>query len=135
MFFFKQNTAYEMRISDWSSDVCSSDLVEVIHTIIRSLTRDGRDRSLDHKLTPLHVAPDDPLGDPVPALAPDGDEIVLPKTSSGVFNSTNIDYILRNLGVSHLVVAGIMTDQCRSEERRVGKECVSTCRSSWSPYP
>src|SRR3546814_11786825 len=133
VFFFKQKTAYEMRISDWSSDVCSSDLtrspstnpaamaerisggrdgpfpasatalllvdmqriwlepgrnpghpdwaedhpfhrhvaghtipnqrrlldaargagVEVIHTILRSLTRDGRDRPLDHKLNPL----------------------------------------------------------------------------------
>ena len=86
--------------------------VEVIHTIIRSLTRDGRDRSLDHKLTPIQVAPDDPLALPVPELAPGPDEILLPKTSSGVFNSTNIEYVLRNLGVSHLVVAGIMTDQC-----------------------
>lgn len=86
--------------------------VEVIHTIIRSMTRDGRDRSLDHKLTPIHVSPDDPLGRSVPELAPAADEIVLPKTSSGVFNSTNIEYVLRNLGVTHLVVAGIMTDQC-----------------------
>lgn len=86
--------------------------VEVIHTIIRSMTRDGRDRSLDHKLTPIHVAPDDPLGWPVLELAPAADEIVLTKTSSGVFNSTNIEYVLRNLGISHLVVAGIMTDQC-----------------------
>jgi nicotinamidase-related amidase len=86
--------------------------VEVIHTIIRSLTKDGRDRSLDHKLTPLHVAPDDPLALPVPDLAPGPDDILLPKTSSGVFNSTNIEYVLRNLGISHLVVAGIMTDQC-----------------------
>lgn len=86
--------------------------VEVIHTIIRSLTRDGRDRSLDHKMTPLHVGPDDPLALPVPELAVGEDEILLPKTSSGVFNSTNIDYVLRNLGVTHLVVAGIMTDQC-----------------------
>lgn len=86
--------------------------VEVIHTIIRSLTRDGRDRSLDHKLTPIHLSPDDPQALPVPALAPLADEILLPKTSSGVFNSTNIDYVLRNLGVRYLVVAGIMTDQC-----------------------
>ncbi|PQM28181.1 cysteine hydrolase [Sphingopyxis lindanitolerans] len=86
--------------------------VEVIHTIIRSLTRDGRDRSLDHKMTPLHVGPDDPLALPVPELAVGADEILLPKTSSGVFNSTNIDYVLRNLGITHLVVAGIMTDQC-----------------------
>lgn len=86
--------------------------VEVVHTIIRSLTDDGRDRSLDHKLTPIHVAPDNPHALPPPQLAPVGDEILLPKTSSGVFNSTNLHYLLRNLGVRQLVVAGIMTDQC-----------------------
>lgn len=86
--------------------------VEVIHTIIQSLTEDGRDRSLDHKLTPIHVAPSLPEGLPVPSLAPIGDEIMLPKTSSGVFNSTTIDYLLKNLGIRYLIVAGIMTDQC-----------------------
>lgn len=86
--------------------------VEVLHTIIQSLTEDGRDRSLDHKLTPIHVAPSRSEGLPVPSLVPKGDEILLPKTSSGVFNSTNIDYLLKNLGVRFLVVAGIMTDQC-----------------------
>lgn len=86
--------------------------VEVIHTIIQSLTEDGRDRSLDHKMTPIHLAKSDPLALPVPSLAPVGDEILLPKTSSGVFNSTNIDYLLRNLGIRQLVVCGIMTDQC-----------------------
>jgi nicotinamidase-related amidase len=86
--------------------------VEIVHTIIQSLTPDGRDRSLDHKLSYSHVAPGDPLAQPVPALAPLPGEIVLPKTSSGVFNSTAIDYVLRNLGIVHLVVVGIMTDQC-----------------------
>ena len=86
--------------------------VEVIHTIIRSLTEDGRDRSLDHKLTPIHLPPSAAEALPVPALAPVGDEILLPKTSSGVFNSTNLNYLLRNLGTRYLVIAGIMTDQC-----------------------
>ncbi|GBR68720.1 isochorismatase [Gluconobacter kanchanaburiensis NBRC 103587] len=86
--------------------------IDVLHTIIRSLRSDGRDRSLDHKLTPIHIAPDDPDGDIIPELAPCRDEIVLPKTSSGVFNSTNIDYILRNLGTDHLIIAGQLTDQC-----------------------
>lgn len=86
--------------------------VEVLHTIIRSLTEDGRDRSLDHKMTPIHLARSDERALPVTGLMPAGDEIVLPKTSSGVFNSTNIDYLLRNLGVRQLVVCGIMTDQC-----------------------
>ena len=86
--------------------------VTVIHTIIRSFTRDGRDRSLDHKLSGIHVPPGAPEGDVIAPLAPRDDEIVLPKTSSGVFNSTNIDYLLRNLGVHFLIVAGIVTDQC-----------------------
>lgn len=86
--------------------------VEVVHTIIQSLTEDGRDRSLDHKLTPIHVPPSMAEGRPVAALAPVGDELVLPKTSSGVFNSTNIDYLLKNLGIDYLVICGIMTDQC-----------------------
>lgn len=86
--------------------------VEVLHTIIQSLTEDGRDRSLDHKLTPIHVPPSMAAGLPVEALRPVGDEIMLPKTSSGVFNSTNIDYVLKNLGIRHLVVAGVLTDQC-----------------------
>ena len=84
----------------------------VLHTIIESLTLDGRDRSLDHKLSDMHVPKGSPEGQVIPALAPVDNEIVLPKTSSGVFNSTNIDYVLRNLGVRKLIVAGVVTDQC-----------------------
>jgi nicotinamidase-related amidase len=86
--------------------------VEVVHTIIQSLTTDGRDRSLDHKLSGLHLPPESPYGAPIPALAPIHDEIVLRKTSSGVFNSTSLNYLLRNIGIHYLVVAGIVTDQC-----------------------
>src|SRR3546814_10475728 len=84
-FFFKQKTAYEMRISDWSSDVCSSDLS-------RWFRRLG-----DHH-------PGRHLRDRRPAV-PRG----------------------------HHRRAGALAEE-RSEERRVGKECVSTCRSRWSPY-
>jgi nicotinamidase-related amidase len=86
--------------------------IEVVHTIIQSLTEDGRDRSLDHKLSPIHIAPSRPEGLPPASLAPQDDEILIPKTSSGVFNSTNIDYVLRNLNIRNLIVTGIMTDQC-----------------------
>src|SRR3546814_8452847 len=75
VFFFKQKTAYEMRISDWSSDVCSSDLL-------------------------------------VDAVLGLGQKQAVP------------------VGVGD---SGAVRDS-RSEERRVGKECVSTCRSRWSPY-
>ncbi|ONG45071.1 isochorismatase [Pseudoroseomonas deserti] len=86
--------------------------VDVLHTVIESLTRHGRDRSLDHKLSDMHVPKGAPEGQVIDALAPLVDEIVLPKTSSGVFNSTNIDYVLRNLGTRMLIVAGVITDQC-----------------------
>ncbi|MFC2968544.1 isochorismatase family cysteine hydrolase [Acidimangrovimonas pyrenivorans] len=84
----------------------------VLHTIIESLTEDGRDRSLDHKLSDMHVPKGAPEGAIIAPLAPRTNEIVLPKTSSGLFNSTNADYVLRNLGTRFLVIAGIVTDQC-----------------------
>src|SRR3546814_9414589 len=83
-FFFKQKTAYEMRISDWSSDVCSSDLrrADPAEFLLRGLT------------------------------------LVLHRLGGGLERGL----VLRRLF------------RFRSEERRVGKECVSTCRSRWSPY-
>lgn len=48
----------------------------------------------------------------IDSILPDDDEIVLPKTSSSVFNSTNVHYILRNLSITHLVLCGCVTDQC-----------------------
>src|SRR3546814_3109752 len=83
-FFFKQKTAYEMRISDWSSDVCSSD---------------------------LH-------GGPTPQSEKNG-------------WTQNKALLIYESAVLQLNPA---TAFKRSEERRVGKECVSTCRSRWSPY-
>src|SRR3546814_7336725 len=91
-FFFKQKTAYEMRISDWSSDVCSSDL----------LAAGVGDHRLEQvaALAQVHAAPDG-------------------RGEAG------------GRGLRPLVCQAVD----RSEERRVGKECVSTCRSRWSPYP
>jgi nicotinamidase-related amidase len=84
----------------------------VLHTIIESLTADGRDRSLDHKLSDMHLPKGSMQAQVIAELTPTENEIVLPKTSSGVFNSTNIDYVLRNLQTRHLIIAGIVTDQC-----------------------
>jgi ureidoacrylate peracid hydrolase len=57
-----------------------------------------------------------PKGSPdarvIPALEPQGDEMVFPKTSSSVFLSTNIAYVLRNLKVEFLIICGCLTDQC-----------------------
>lgn len=85
---------------------------EVMYTVIENLTLDGRDRSLDYKLSGIFVAKGSWEARVVDAIAPADDDIVLAKTSSSLFNSTNCDYLLRNLGIEHLIVAGLLTDQC-----------------------
>src|SRR3546814_8714295 len=90
-FFFKQKTAYEMRISDWSSDVCSSDLLGGRRALVLDRQQlQGEEFREDHEV--------------------------------GLVVGYGIDEILDLAG------------KVRSEERRVGKECVSTCRYSWSQY-
>ncbi|WP_417407982.1 isochorismatase family cysteine hydrolase [Hoeflea sp.] len=86
--------------------------IEVMYTVIESLTKDGRDRSLDYKITGFNVPKGSWDGKVLDAIAPEDDEIVLPKSSSSVFVSTHIDYILRNLGVKQIVMSGLVTDQC-----------------------
>jgi ureidoacrylate peracid hydrolase len=86
--------------------------IEVMYTVIEALTRDGRDLSLDYKISGLFVPRGSPDAMVLEAIAQAEDEIVLPKTSSSVFISTNIDYVLRNLGVRSLMIAGVLTDQC-----------------------
>src|SRR3546814_2895942 len=101
VFFFKQKTAYEMRISDWSSDVCSSDL--------------GSDAFFNVN-TPAEIA----------ILASQGyaQVTVYAALKAGILTTGD-----------ELVSPGQpRADEHRSEERRVGKACVSTCRSRWSPY-
>src|SRR3546814_3327908 len=106
LFFFKQKTAYEMRISDWSSDVCSSDLV--VQVCRRHEQSDSSAQRCDH------------VADSV-ASCPCAVEIAC-ATATWSF-SVSLRFQLRKVEQLH-----------RSEERRVGKECVSTCRSRWSPY-
>jgi ureidoacrylate peracid hydrolase len=91
---------------------CRGAKIEVMYTVIEALTRDGRDQSLDYKISKLFVPRGSWDAKVLDAIAPADDEIVLPKTSSSVFISTNIDYVLRNLGVRSLIIAGVLTDQC-----------------------
>lgn len=86
--------------------------IEVTYTVIESMTADGRDRSLDYKITGFNVPKGSPDAQMVDELTPAEDEMVFPKTSSSVFISTNIDYVLRNLGTQYLIIAGCLTDQC-----------------------
>src|SRR3546814_15645630 len=100
-----------MRISDWSSDVCSSDLCP-----FRAADAFGEDRPEF-----LLVAHDEE-----PAIAR---AVELARDQRGMGRTRRA---LRRHAVIHVPGAEIV-DVVRSEERRVGKECVSTCRSRWSP--
>jgi ureidoacrylate peracid hydrolase len=91
---------------------CRSGGIEVIYSVIENMTRDGRDRSLDYKISGIGVPRGSWEAQVLDEIAPADDEMIFRKTSSSVFISTNIDYVLRNLGVRSLVVAGLMTDQC-----------------------
>jgi ureidoacrylate peracid hydrolase len=82
--------------------------IEVVYSVIEKVTRDGRDRSLDYKTSGIDV----PRGCGGDEIAPLDDEMIFRKTFSSVFTSTNIDYVLHNLGVRSLIISGIMTDQC-----------------------
>lgn len=88
--------------------------LEVIHTRIQSLTHDGRDRSVGHQRLGLHASPGSKEAEFLPEVAPKGDEIVINKTASGVFNATNVEYILRNMGIDSLYICGVYTNECVS---------------------
>src|SRR3546814_3450486 len=103
VFFFKQKTAYEMRISDWSSDVCSSDLRVLGRAPCAPGVGDGRGvdsaERVEQRAMPTRV--EQPA---IVVLAVDLDEL-----------------------------RAKLTQQPDRKRRRVGKECVSTVRSWWSP--
>ncbi len=88
--------------------------LEVIHTRIQSLTHDGRDRGPGHKRLGLHAPPGSKDAEFIEAVAPLENEIVINKTASGVFNCTNIEYVLRNLKVDGLFVVGVYSNECVS---------------------
>lgn len=86
--------------------------LEVIHIRIQSLTQNGRDRSKGHKRLRLLAAPGSDEARFIEEVAPVGDEIVMNKTASGVFSSTNLHYVLKNMGINSLFVVGVYTNEC-----------------------
>jgi ureidoacrylate peracid hydrolase len=93
-------------------DKCRQNKVEVIYTVIESYTKDGRDRGIDYKISGIFCAKNSKEAEVLDEIKPLDDEIIIPKTSSSVFNSTNIEYVLRNLSIQYLMIFGIVTDQC-----------------------
>lgn len=95
-------------------DFFRANSLEVIHIRIQSLTQGGRDRSSGHKRLGLHAAPGSKEAQFLDIVAPQGDEIILNKTTSGPFTSTTLAYVLSNLDIRSLYVTGVYTDECIS---------------------
>src|SRR3546814_9707739 len=110
VFFFKQKTAYEMRISDWSSDVCSSDLNKTKISM-----------PFAARISDMHLCP---------MINPGG----VPHVGGPVLPPGVVTVLIGGLPAATLGDMCTCAGPPRSEERRVGKGCVSTCRSRWSPY-
>src|SRR3546814_19326333 len=109
VFFFKQKTANEMRISDWSSDVCSSDLRMHVGPV-------------EHRPRPRLQIGEVAAARLRPLLQDFMHRRAAPRRSRIGIHRIEPRPTQNALGV-----------EGRSDERRVGKECVSTCRSRWSP--
>lgn len=86
--------------------------LEVIHCRICALTQNGRDRGAGHRRLNLLAAPGSKEAEFIEEVAPVGDEIVINKTASGVFSSTNLHYVLGNLGIRSLYLSGVYTNEC-----------------------
>ena len=94
---------------------------EILFARIACHTRDGRDRSLSQRLpgwNNLLLPKDERDSQLVPDIAPQGDEIVLTKTTDSALTGTSLRLILHHLGISHVVCCGIFTDQCVSSTVR-----------------
>ena len=89
--------------------------LDVLYARIAALRHDGRDRSLSQKKpgwNNLLLPKDEIPSQIVPAIAPEGDEIVVTKTTDSALTGTNLRLVLANLGITHVVCCGIFTDQC-----------------------
>jgi ureidoacrylate peracid hydrolase len=117
-YFFKRLEEIVIPNMQRLQKTCRSQGIEILYTTIESLTQDGRDRSLDYKITGFNVPKGCRDAQVLDAIKPLDDEMQFPKTSSSVFISTNLHYILGNLGVDFLIVSGLLTDQCISSAVR-----------------
>jgi ureidoacrylate peracid hydrolase len=111
-YFFKEMRGRAIPNMQKLVRACRTAKIEVIYTVIASHTEDGRDLSLDYKISNMFCYKNSWDAQVLDEVAPVGDEIVLTKTSSSVFISTNIHYILGNLGIKQLIIVGGLTDQC-----------------------
>ncbi len=95
-------------------DCFRSHSLEVIHVRIQALTQDGRDRSPGHKRLGILARPGSKEAEFLVEVAPQGDEMIINKTASGVFTATNLFFVLKNMDIRDLYITGVYTNECVS---------------------
>jgi nicotinamidase-related amidase len=112
---------------------------EVVFVRIESLTQDGRERSAEHRVKEIHFPPGSKEGAILDEIGPRGDELVLSKTCGSAFRGTTIEYLLRNMQRSCVVVVGVVTGSCVQAtacdalERGFATLVVEDATATWSP--
>lgn len=117
---------------------------QIAHVISEGRTRDGRDLSREYRrrnVTSVKGAPDSPI---LPVLAPTDDDLLFRKTTAGGFAGTDLDFTLRSMGISTVVVAGVATNQCVEstvrEASHLGydvvllQDCCATYNPQWQQF-
>src|SRR3546814_14720640 len=126
-----------MRISDWSSDVCSPDLAGIaIDGVPRQITAEGDLAGISRRQVAAVLGVDRAAADRIIGPVRDEDmEVRIERERLGCAGQRRAVAIHADPARRGELLLGLLDLRRRSEERRVGKECVSTCRSRWSPYP
>ena len=101
---------------------CRKAGVEVIHIRVASATEDGRDSTLRYKAMELRTPRDTIEAQTLPEVGPQSDELVISKVTSSAFNSTNIERLLRNMGIRDLIITGVVTNGCVESTTRSAAE-------------
>src|SRR3546814_13902128 len=114
-----------MRISDWSSDVCSSDLITT--RALRGVAVEIREFGTMVGCSPRQMTWRVMVPSAMPGLMVGVNQVIMLS-----LNMVIIASMIGAGGLGYDVLTSLRRLDIRSEERPVGKECVSTCRSRWS---
>ncbi len=91
---------------------CRASGIPAIHVRVMNLSGDSKDTSWRYKMMGIFVPPDSKDAEFIEEVAPVPGEVVLSKTTSNTFMSTNADFVLRNMGIDTLIMTGVVTNNC-----------------------
>lgn len=99
-------------------EACRAVAIPVVHVRVMNLADDSSDTSWRYKMMGIFVPPDSKDAEFIDELAPVPGELILSKTTSNVFVSTNADFVFRNMGIDTLIMTGVVTNNCVESSTR-----------------